>query len=65
MRIEVDVERCCGSGNCVLAVPTVFDQDDQRGLVVLLDPQPPAAVHDLVRRAVDVCPSGAIRLVAD
>ncbi len=60
MRVEVDRDRCCGSGNCVMTVPTVFDQDDSDGLVVLRTPEPPEEVADAVRQAARLCPSGAI-----
>lgn len=62
LRIEVDRDRCCGSGNCVLAAPEVFDQDEADGLVLLLRPAPPPEAADQVRRAADLCPAGAIRL---
>ncbi|MFI0797124.1 ferredoxin [Micromonospora rubida] len=60
MRIEVDRDRCCGSGNCVLAAPEVFDQDEADGLVLLLRPTPPPGSADRIRRAADLCPAGAI-----
>ncbi|MCO1660658.1 (4Fe-4S)-binding protein [Pseudonocardia sp. S2-4] len=44
---------------CVYADDTVFDQDDD-GLVVLLVEEPPDG--EGVRRAVQTCPSGALRL---
>jgi len=59
-RIEADRDRCVGAGNCVLTLPAVFDQDDD-GLVVVRDPQPPPQAADLVARAVQLCPSGALR----
>jgi ferredoxin len=62
VRIEVNRDACCGSGNCVLTAPTVFDQDDDDGLVRLLDPAPDDGVQELVRRAAHLCPSGAIIL---
>nr|WP_229401734.1 ferredoxin [Micromonospora okii] len=61
-RVEVARERCCGSGNCVLTAPDVFDQDDADGLVLLRRPEPPPEAAERVRRAVDLCPAGAIRL---
>jgi ferredoxin len=45
---------------CALTVPQVFDQSDDEGLVVLLEPNPPADLEETVRRAVNLCPSGAI-----
>ncbi|MEV4759277.1 ferredoxin [Micromonospora sp. NPDC049559] len=62
MRVRVDRERCCGSGNCVLAAPEVFDQDDADGLVLLRRAEVPPELADGVRRAVDLCPAGALGL---
>ncbi|WP_245602092.1 ferredoxin [Hamadaea tsunoensis] len=62
LRIAVDRDACCGSGNCVMTVPQVFDQDEELGLVVLLDPEPPAERHAAVRQAAHICPAGAIDL---
>ncbi|HEV7825259.1 MAG TPA: ferredoxin [Mycobacteriales bacterium] len=63
-RITVDHTRCQGAGLCALTAPEVFDQRDDDGTVVLLDPSPPEALHDAARRAEDLCPNAVIR-VAD
>lgn len=60
MRVETDTQKCCGAGQCVLAAPDVFDQDDDQGLVVLIDPSPPSRSYEAVRLAAELCPSGAI-----
>ncbi|GAQ54583.1 ferredoxin [Streptomyces acidiscabies] len=60
MKITVDETKCCGAGQCVLAAPDVFDQRDEDGIVVLLDPHPPTDHHDAVREAAQVCPAAAI-----
>ncbi|GAA2685724.1 ferredoxin [Streptomyces lunalinharesii] len=60
MRIHVDQEKCCGAGSCVLAAPDVFDQREEDGIVVVLDVEPPAALHDAVREAATICPAAAI-----
>ena len=60
MRITVDVERCCGAGQCVLSAPDVFDQNDDDGRVVVLVPEPSANRHADVRQAVKLCPARAI-----
>ncbi|MFB9236928.1 ferredoxin [Plantactinospora siamensis] len=62
-RIELDRDACCSSGNCVGAAPEVFDQDEADGLVMLRIQRPPADLTPGVRRAAQLCPSGAIRLV--
>jgi ferredoxin len=64
MRVLVDQDRCCASGQCVIAVPSVFDQRDEDGVVVLLDPSPPREVMADVQRAVHGCPSEAIAIEA-
>ncbi|ROP27508.1 ferredoxin [Couchioplanes caeruleus] len=58
-RITADRDICVGAGNCVLTLPRVFDQDDE-GLVKVLDPDPADAPEDLLDQAVARCPSGAI-----
>lgn len=61
LRVRADREVCIGAGLCVLTAEAVFDQDDE-GLVVLLDPAPGADAAAAVRRAVHNCPSGALSL---
>lgn len=62
VKLEADRDRCIGSGMCLLAVPEVFDQDDD-GIVVLLEPVPGAEHGDAARTAVGNCPSGALRVL--
>ncbi|MET8975184.1 ferredoxin [Streptomyces sp. NPDC004539] len=61
MRITADRERCVGAGQCVLAAPGVFDQDDD-GLVAPLTARPAGEEEPAVRQAVGLCPSSAIRI---
>ncbi len=63
LRVVVDRDACCGSGNCVRTAPEVFDQDDAEGLVVLRQPEPPERLHGAVREAAYNCPAGAIEVV--
>jgi ferredoxin len=60
MKITVDQDKCIGSGQCVVAAGEVFDQRDSDGLVVLLEPNPPAESIEDVRQAAAVCPALAI-----
>jgi ferredoxin len=64
MRISVEKDKCFSSGNCVFAVPEVFDQDDD-GYGVALLATPPAELENKVREAARSCPSGAISLLED
>ncbi|MDA3642722.1 (4Fe-4S)-binding protein [Saccharopolyspora indica] len=61
MRIEANRDVCVSAGMCVLNAPEVFDQDDD-GVVELLSAEVPAEQVEAVTRAVQVCPSGALRL---
>lgn len=58
MRIEVDQDRCFGSGLCVLTDSNVFDQDENDGRVQLLrsDVDDGGTAHE----AAGLCPSQAI-----
>ncbi|MCZ9349440.1 ferredoxin [Streptomyces mutabilis] len=60
--VDVDRDRCVGAGQCVLAAPAVFDQDEDDGLVRVLTATPSASRSNAVRDAVRACPSGAITL---
>lgn len=60
MRIKVDVEKCIGAGQCVNAAPTVFAQNEDDGMVVLLDETPSADKAAGVRSAIRLCPARAI-----
>ena len=59
IRIEIDREKCVGSGNCVFWAPATFDLDDE-GLSVVIDPSGDA--EDRIRVAVDGCPSKALSM---
>ena len=53
-----DEAKCCGAGQCVLVAPEVFDQRDEDGAVVLLDPAPAPPHHPTVREAGGGLPGG-------
>jgi ferredoxin len=59
MNIEIDGDRCVASGQCVMLVPTIFDQDDD-GTVVLLKNKPSADEEPGVIESIRVCPASAI-----
>ena len=57
--VEVDVDKCVGGGQCVLAAPDLFDQSDDDGTVILLR-QPEAGEVGEAERAARLCPASAI-----
>jgi ferredoxin len=60
VKVTVSTDKCISSGQCVLAAPEVFDQDDEDGLVILRDPSPPAEMAADVKQAAALCPALAI-----
>ncbi|MFF3152156.1 ferredoxin [Streptomyces sp. NPDC057910] len=62
MKVSADRDVCVGAGLCALTAPGVFDQDDD-GVVDVLTPDPDAAQQPAARQAVNLCPSGAVRIV--
>ncbi|MFC9650335.1 MULTISPECIES: ferredoxin [unclassified Streptomyces] len=64
MRVHTETEKCVAAGVCVLAAPEVFDQDDD-GLVVVLDDSPSSEQREVVLDAAARCPAAVIRLAED
>ena len=62
MKVTVDQDICASSGNCVMNAPEVFDQRDEDGVVVLLNPDPSAEQAEGARRAAAACPALAIHI---
>ena len=60
-RIEVDRDRCVGSGTCEALAPTVFEVDDD-GVLAVLRPEPGEEELPDVRDAVTACPTRALDL---
>jgi ferredoxin len=62
MKIAVDPDRCVASGQCVMLAPELFDQDDD-GIVILIDDVVADDRRDSAQQAIRVCPSAAITQV--
>jgi ferredoxin len=63
MHIEFDEPKCVAAGQCAMVAPDVFDQREDDGVAIVLDPLPGPEQHEAVREAAAVCPAAAIRLV--
>ncbi|MGP4017541.1 ferredoxin [Saccharopolyspora sp. 5N708] len=62
MRVSTERDRCVASGQCVMVAPMVFDQDDE-GMVVLLNENPGEDAREVVEESVRLCPASAILAV--
>jgi ferredoxin len=62
MRVEVDLARCAGYGDCVDAAPEVFRMSDTADVAEVVLPHPGAELTDSVRRAARACPANAVYL---
>ena len=60
MKVTVDRDRCIGSGQCVTALPAVFDQREEDGTAFPLTATPPARLSGERKRAATGCPAQAI-----
>jgi ferredoxin len=61
VRVTVDPKVCEANAVCVGIAPEVFDLDDEDVLHILV-PEPPPALRERVRLAVDRCPKRALSL---
>ncbi|KOU61778.1 ferredoxin [Streptomyces sp. MMG1533] len=59
MRIDIDKDVCIGAGQCALAAPGVFTQDDD-GYSTLLPGREDGGGDPMVREAARACPVTAI-----
>ena len=64
VKIAADRDVCIQAGNCVMAADTLFDQDDD-GIVMVLVDEVPDDEEDRAREAVKLCPSQALRVISE
>ena len=60
MRIEIFPEKCIGVGQCVVAAPDLFEQNEDDGIVYLVREDAPASRRDAAIAAARLCPTTAI-----
>lgn len=61
-RIGLDADLCQGHAMCELEAPDYF-RVPKRGIVEILNPEPPDNARDEIERAVEACPTRALFLV--
>ena len=59
MKISVKREACVGAGQCVSVASETFDQDDD-GIVLLIESRPKPEHQEAALLAVSLCPARAI-----
>jgi ferredoxin len=62
VKVHADRDVCIQAGNCVMVADSVFDQDDD-GIVMVLVDDIPDDEQDKAREAVRLCPSQALTIV--
>jgi len=62
MRVIADRARCTSAGNCARVAPDLFDQQEDDGLVIVLQAEVPPALRDAAREAESLCPANAISI---
>lgn len=58
LKITWDDKICIHSGNCVKSLPSVFQVQDGKFVIV-----PTGAPENKIRATVNACPSGALKIV--
>ena len=59
-RVQVDVDRCLGTGACEYTAPDIFEVGDDAVTHVIGEPD---GADKRVRDAVEECPAAALRLI--
>jgi ferredoxin len=62
MKVIVDAERCELHGECLIAAPEVFEIEDDKESVTIINPEPGEELRGRVEEAVMMCPVAAIRI---
>lgn len=62
MKMLLDVDRCEGHGECVVAAPEIFELDDDGEKAVVLIAEPSEALRAKAVEAVKICPMAALQL---
>lgn len=64
MKVVVDFDVCASNAVCMGIAPEIFEVRDD-GYLYVLDENPPEALREKLREAVNGCPTGAISIAED
>lgn len=62
MHVILDTQNCQAYANCLLTAPDVFDLDEDRGIAIIKEENPPEKLRAVVEEAVRSCPVQALTL---
>lgn len=62
MKVIRDAMRCELHGECVMAAPEVFEIEDDKDAVTVINADPSEELRKAVEQAVMMCPTSALRL---
>jgi ferredoxin len=62
MKVIRDAKRCELHGECVMAAPEVFEIEDDKDAVTVINADPSEELRKAVEQAVMMCPTSALRL---
>jgi ferredoxin len=62
MKVIRDATRCELHGECLLAAPDVFEIEDDKDVVTVINPEPGEEMRTAVEEAVLMCPTTALRV---
>jgi ferredoxin len=62
VHVILDTQNCQAYANCLLTAPDVFDLDEDRGIAIIKQDNPPEELRAVVEEAVRSCPVQALTL---
>jgi ferredoxin len=62
MKVIRDANRCELHGECLIAAPDVFEIEDDKDVVTVINPEPSEELRSAVEEAVLMCPTSALRV---
>ena len=62
MKVLRNAKTCELHGECVLAAPKVFEIEDDKDVVTVINPEPSEELRKAVENAVLMCPTASLQL---
>lgn len=65
IHVKIYPDKCIGAGHCVVHAPDMFSQNDDDGVVILLNEAPPVDRREAAKSAARMCPTSAIEVIEE